>query len=56
MTTSRVAVQMMSMVIFLLEFSYLNLQVGGLIKVLIFICVLTSLCFLLTRGSKVSTS
>jgi hypothetical protein len=31
-------------------FQYFNLLVGGLIQVLIFMCVLTSLCILLTRS------
>jgi hypothetical protein len=36
--------------------SYFNHLVGGFIRVLIFMCVMTSLCFLLTRGSKVLLS
>jgi hypothetical protein len=49
-------VLMTGMVIFLLYFQYFNHLVGGLIWVLIFTCVMTSLCFLLTRGSKVLLS
>jgi hypothetical protein len=37
-------------------FRYFNLHVGGLIRVLIFMCVLTSLCSLLTRSSEILPS
>jgi predicted anti-sigma-YlaC factor YlaD len=55
-TSWLLAVLMTGIVIFLLYFQCFNLQVGRLIQVLIFTCVLTSFCFLLTRGSKVLPS
>jgi hypothetical protein len=44
------------MVIYLLFFQYFNLHVCGLIRVLMFMCVLTSLCSLLTRSHKIIPS
>jgi hypothetical protein len=44
------------LVIYLLYFQFVSLQIGGLIPVLIFMCVLMLPCFLLIRSHEISPS